>query len=166
MKYLWEWLQPWVFLGMTLHAWHNCILGVSPISLQILSSSIRLDGEHRCTAIFRCLQWCSGWATIQRLVHVATPALSWLCASGYCPVWRWTFTPVWWPGAGIHQGSLYFVHSSFPWSWLVSQSLPLKNITTAQCCRHHASPYGWCQVSSRRDAWHLGQSWFHNIMFT
>ena len=29
--------------------------------------------------------------------------------------------------------------SSFPQSWLVSQSLPLKNIPTAWCCHHHVS---------------------------
>jgi hypothetical protein len=29
--------------------------------------------------------------------------------------------------------------SSFPRSWLVSQSLLLKNIPTAWCCHHHAS---------------------------
>ena len=28
-------------------------------------------------------------------------------------------------------------YSSFPRSWLVSQSLPLKNIPTAWCCHHH-----------------------------
>jgi hypothetical protein len=32
------------------------------------------------------------------------------------------------------------LRSSFPWSWLVSQSLPLKNIPTAWCCQHPASP--------------------------
>ena len=35
--------------------------------------------------------------------------------------------------------SLYFA-PSFLRSWLVSQSLPLKNIPTAWCCHHHASP--------------------------
>ena len=45
--------------GMMLQAWHTCIWGVSTIySLQILSSSVRLDGERHCTAIFRSLQRC------------------------------------------------------------------------------------------------------------
>jgi len=35
------------------------VLSFSHSSLQNLSSSIRLDGEHRCTAIFRSLQRCS-----------------------------------------------------------------------------------------------------------
>ena len=84
----------------------------------------------------------SGWATQgnSETCPEATPALSWLCVYGRCPVGRWTFAPVWCPehsGAGFHQGSLCtLLHSSFP--WLVSQSLPLKNIPTA-CCHHHAS---------------------------
>ena len=83
--------------------------------------------------------------------------------------------PVWGPecsGAGFHQGSLCtLLRSSFPRSWLVSQSLPLKNIPTAWCCHHRASPWGWYWpgaerrlVSSIHDAWHSGQrvqSWFH-----
>ena len=56
----------------------------------------------------------------------------------------WTFAPVWGPElswAGFHQWSLCtLLRSSFPRSWLVSQSLPLKNIPTAWCCHHHASP--------------------------
>ena len=46
---------------------------------------------------------------------------------GHCPVGRWTFAPVWRPersGAGFHQGPLCtLLHSSFPWSRLVSESL-------------------------------------------
>ena len=52
--------------------------------------------------------------------------------------------PVWGPehsGAGFHQEPLCtLLSSSLPQSWLVSQSLPLKNIPTAWCCHHHASP--------------------------
>ncbi|XP_071269006.1 histone deacetylase complex subunit SAP30L-like isoform X1 [Salvelinus alpinus] len=53
---------------------------------EILSSSVRLDGERRCTAIFRFLQRCSspcsGWVTQghSETCPEATPALSWLCA--------------------------------------------------------------------------------------
>jgi hypothetical protein len=50
-----------------------------------------------------------------------------------------------------------FLRSSFPRSWLISQSLPLKNINTAWCW--------WCQVCARCEAWHLGQrvqSWLHH----
>ena len=60
LKHLWQWSQPPIFLCMTLQALHTCIWGVSPIySLQILSSFVRLDGERRCTAIFRSFQRCS-----------------------------------------------------------------------------------------------------------
>ena len=38
---------------------HLCLESFSHYSLQILSSSVRLDGEHCCTAIFRSLQRCS-----------------------------------------------------------------------------------------------------------
>ena len=51
LKHLWQRLHPWVFLGMTLQAWHTCIWGVSPILC-------RLDGERCYTAIFRPLQRC------------------------------------------------------------------------------------------------------------
>ena len=33
LKHLWQWLQPRVFLGMRLQAWHICIFRVSPILL-------------------------------------------------------------------------------------------------------------------------------------
>jgi hypothetical protein len=51
LKHLWQRLQPQVFLGMMLQA-----RSFSQSSLQILSSSVRLDWERRCTAIFRSLQ--------------------------------------------------------------------------------------------------------------
>ena len=51
-------LQPQVFLGMTLQAWHNCIWGVSPTLLCRSSQVLRLNGECRCIAIFRSLQRC------------------------------------------------------------------------------------------------------------
>ena len=104
-------------------------------SLQILSSSVRLKGERRCTVIFRSLQRCSDWFKSGLwLGHSRTfRDLS-------LPVGKWTFTPVWGPelfGAGFHQGSLCtLLLSSFPRSWRVS---PLKNIPTAWCLHHHAS---------------------------
>ena len=59
LKHLWQRLQPRVFLGMTQHVWHTFICGVSPIILCRSSQAVRLDGECRCTAIFRSLQRCS-----------------------------------------------------------------------------------------------------------
>ena len=84
-KHLQQQLKPWVFLGMMLQAWHTCIWGVSPIILCNYSSSVRLDGEPLCTAIFRSLQRClvgfkSGlWLEHSRTfrdLSKATPALS------------------------------------------------------------------------------------------
>ncbi len=53
-------IQPWVFLGKMQQVFHTWIWGSSAIpSLQILSSSVRLDGKRWWTAIFRSLQRCS-----------------------------------------------------------------------------------------------------------
>ncbi|CDQ55965.1 unnamed protein product [Oncorhynchus mykiss] len=78
---------------------HLYLLSCSHSSLQILSSAVRLDEERCCTAIFRCLigfKSGSGWATKghSETCPEATPALSWLCVSGRCPVGRLTFAPV------------------------------------------------------------------------
>ena len=60
LKHIWQRLQPQVYLDIMLQAWHTCIWGSSfHSSLHILSSSVRLYGERRCTAIFRSLQRCS-----------------------------------------------------------------------------------------------------------
>lgn len=40
LKHLWQWLQPQVFLGMMLQAWHICIWGVSPILLCRFSQAL------------------------------------------------------------------------------------------------------------------------------
>jgi hypothetical protein len=48
LKHRWQRLQPWVFLGMMLQAWHTSIWGVSPILF--CRSSQALSG--RCTTIF------------------------------------------------------------------------------------------------------------------
>uniref|UniRef100_A0A4W5P7S1 Actin binding LIM protein 1b n=1 Tax=Hucho hucho TaxID=62062 RepID=A0A4W5P7S1_9TELE len=67
---------------------HTIYLSFSHSSLQILSTSVRLDGVRCCTAIFRSLQRCligfkSGlWLGPQGHIETcpeATPVLSWLC---------------------------------------------------------------------------------------
>jgi hypothetical protein len=51
LKHLWQRLKHWVFLGMTLEAWYNCIWRVSPILLCRSSQALSgWDGEHCCTA--------------------------------------------------------------------------------------------------------------------
>ena len=66
--HLWQQLQPHLSLGSSGHS-----------SLQHLSSSIRLDGKRRCTAIFRSLQRCSiGLKSVLWLGHSRTfTELSW-----------------------------------------------------------------------------------------
>ena len=99
----------------------------------------------------------SGWATQghSEACTEATPALPWCL--GLLSCWKVNLRP------SLRSWALWikdlctlltssFLCSALPQSWLVSQSLPLKNIPTAWCCHHHASPYGWCQVSSRHDA--------------
>ena len=122
-------------------------------SLQHLSSSIRLDGKRRCTAIFRSLQRCSiGFKSGLWLGHSRTfTELSWshsfdilaVCL-GSLSCWKMNRRPSLRSRALLEQVfiqdvSVHCLHSSFPLSWLVSQFLPLKNIPTAWCCHHHAS---------------------------
>ena len=90
LKHLWQRLQTWVFLGMALQAWPTCIWGVSPIVLFCF------------TAIFRSPEILdqgsspgSGRATQghSETCPEATPALSWLCAYGRCPVGKMYLHP-------------------------------------------------------------------------
>ena len=60
LKHLWQRLQPRVFLGMTLQAWHTCIWGLSPILL-CRSSQALSDWERRCTAIYRSPEMFELW---------------------------------------------------------------------------------------------------------
>ena len=79
----------------------------------------------------------SGWATQghSEACPEATPVLSWLYSYCRYPGWRWTFARGWGPehsGSGFHQGSLCtLLRLSFSRSWLLSQTLPRKNIPTA-----------------------------------
>ena len=144
-KSLWKWIQSWVFLGRMLQVWHTFIWGVSPILLYISSQTLSGWMGSVTAQLFSGLSrddWSgsslgSGWATQGHsdTCPKATLVLSWLCAYGRCPVGRWTFTPVWGlesSGWGFYQVSLFtLLHSSFPWYWLVSPSLLLKNIPTA-----------------------------------
>jgi hypothetical protein len=56
LKHLWQQLQPRVFGYDATSLAHLHLGSFSHSSLQILSSSVRLNGEHSCTAIFRSLQ--------------------------------------------------------------------------------------------------------------
>jgi hypothetical protein len=84
-----------------------------------------LSQSHTCVVLAMCFGSLSCWKVNRR------PRMrSWALRSG----------------AGFHQGSLFtLLRSSFPISWLASQSLPLKNIPTTWCCHQHAS----CRDSAR-----------------
>ena len=128
---------------------HLCLGSFTHSSLQILSSSFRLDGERCCTATSRSLQRCSiGFKSGLWLGHSRTfrdlsrshSCVFLIVCLGFlscCKVNLWPDHS----GAGFHQGTLCtLLRSSLPRSWLVSQFILLKNIPTAWCCHHHASP--------------------------
>ena len=83
MKHFWQWLQPRVFLGMTLQAWHTCSWGVSHILL------CRSSQDCPCTAIFRSFQRCStGFKSGLWLGHARTFwDLSWSQSCVVLAVW-------------------------------------------------------------------------------
>ena len=99
LKHVWQRLQPRVFLGMTLQVWYTCIWGVS----FILLCAVRLDGERRCTAIFRALQRCligfkSGlWLGHSRTFRSLSRSHSCVVLAGMVPgflqTWRLAFRP-------------------------------------------------------------------------
>ena len=141
VKHLWQWLQPRVFLGRTLQAWHTCIWGVSPILLCRSSQSL------------------SGWmgSIAAQLVQVSSEMFDWVqvraLAGPLKNIQRLVLKPLLGclgcvlrvvvllegessPQSEVlnalvqvfHQGSLcILLRSSFPRSWLVSQFLPLQN---------------------------------------
>ena len=88
LKHLWQRLQPRVFLGMTLQAWHTCICGISPILLcrssQALSVWMGSVTAQHFSGLSRYVRSGSspgsGWATQghSEMCPEATPALSWL----------------------------------------------------------------------------------------
>ena len=105
---------------------HLYLGSFSHSSLQILSSSVKLDGEYCCTAIFRSLQRYLIWFKSGLLLgHSWTfrdlsQSHSWVVLAvclGLVSCWKVTFSPVWGPersGAGFHQGSLFtLLRSSF-----------------------------------------------------
>ena len=102
LKHLWQRLQPWVFLGLTLQVWHTYNCGVSPNLLyrssQALSGWMGSVAAQLFSGISRVVRLESrpepGWATWHSETYPeANPTLSWLCAYGCCLVGRWTFAP-------------------------------------------------------------------------
>ncbi len=124
-------------------------------SLQILSSSVRLDGKRWWTAIFRSLQRCSiGFKSGLWLGHSRTVTeLLWshsfvilaVCL-GSLSCWKVNLRPSLrseHSGEGFRPGyPCTWPHSSFPRLQPVVLSLQLKNTPTAWCCHHHASLLG------------------------
>ena len=148
LKHLWQQLQLHVFLGMTLQAWHTCIWGVSPILL--CWSSEALSGWlHRYFQVFPEMfdrvqvQALAGpLKDIQRLV--LKPHLHCLgCVLRADVLLEGKSLP----HSVLSALEQVFIkdhstlpRSTLPRSWLVFQSLPLKNIHTAWFCHNHASP--------------------------
>ena len=115
--------------------------------LQSLSRSVRLDGERRCTAIFRSLQRCSIWFKSGLwLGHSRTCrdlSRSHSCVGlagclGLLSCWKVNLRPQFEVPSALEQVFIKdlctLLRSSFPWSWLASQTLQLKIIPTAWCC--------------------------------
>ncbi len=123
-------------------------------SLQILSSSVRLDGKCWWTAIFRSLQRCSiGFKSGLWLGHSRTVTeLLWshsfvilaVCL-GSLSCWKVNLRPSLRSWALCRRFSsrisLYLAAFIFP-SIAIVLSLQLKNTPTAWCCHHHASLLG------------------------
>ena len=108
-------------------------------------SSVRLDGERHCTAIFRSLQRCSIGFKSGLLLGHSRPFLCCLgCVLRVVVLLEGEPSPQSEVLSALEQGSqgslCTLLSSSFPQSWLVSQSLPLKNIPIVWSCHHHASP--------------------------
>ena len=121
---------------------HLYLRSFSHSSLQILSSYVILDRKRCCTAIFRSLQRCLiGFKSGLWLGH--SRRFRDLSQSHSCVV-----LAVWLESLSCLKVNLrpslrsWALWSSFSSriSWLVSQSLPLKNIPTAWYCHQHASP--------------------------
>ena len=80
-------ITTWVFLGMTLQALHNRIWGFSAMLLCRSSSSVRLDGDCRWTAIVRSRQrFLIGFKSGLWLGHSSTfkPLLTCIYLSCFC----------------------------------------------------------------------------------
>ena len=87
MKHLWQWLQHWVFSDMMQQAFALDLEIFCHSFLQILSSTVRLDGDRRLTAIFRSLQRCSiwFWQSLKDIYRLVPKPL--LCCLG-CVLWN------------------------------------------------------------------------------
>ena len=136
-----------ILLGYDATSMANLYLGsFSHSSLQILSSSVRLDGERLCTDIFRSLQRCwigfksRLWLGHSRTIRDWSRSHSYIVLAvclGLLSCWKVNLHPSLRSWAGYH-GSLCTLHrSTLPRSWLVSQSLPMKNSSDAATTMLH-----------------------------
>ncbi len=127
LKHFWLQLEPRAFLGMMQTRFADLDWGIfCHSSLQILSSSVRLDGDRRWTAIFRSLQRCSiGFKSELWLGHSRTfteLSLSHSCVAlavclGSLSCWKVNLRPslrfwILWTGFSLRL-SLYFGALSF-----------------------------------------------------
>ena len=114
----------WSLLGYTSLA-HLYFGNFSHCSLQILSSSLRFDGEVSPEMFNRM-------AGPLKDIHRCHSCVVLVVCSGPFSCWKVYLHPSLRSWAGCHHGCLCTLFcSSFPRSWLVSQFQPLKNIPTA-----------------------------------
>ena len=144
LKHLRQRLHPSSLLGYDATSLaHLYLESFSHSSLQILSSSVRLDGERHCTAIFKSLQrsigfksglWQGHSRTFRDWSHSHSCVVLAVCLESLS-CWKLNLHP---QSEVLSTLETVFIkvlctllHSAFPRSRLVSQSLPLKNFSTA-----------------------------------
>ncbi len=123
-------------------------------SLQILSSSVRLDGKRWWTAIFRSLQrssigfksglWLGHSRTVTELLWSHSFIILAVCL-GSLSCWKVNLRPSlrsWAHWRRFSSRISLYLAASFPRLQPVVLSLQLKNTPTACCCHHHASLLG------------------------
>ena len=123
---------------------HLDLASLSHFSWQILSSSVRLDGKHLWTAIFRCLPWCS-MGHSRTIRELSTSSSSGVLVVCFWPfIMRWTVATVSgyvhsWEGF-LQETLCIWLYSYLPQLWSVFLSLCFRLTSVAWCCHHHALP--------------------------
>ena len=117
---------------------------------------LKFDGFRWCTAIFKSYHRFSiglrsgiwlGHSKTFRCFPINHSSVALTVCLGSLSCWKVNLHP------SLKSLEDWSSHPSFLQFWLVSQSLPMKNIPTAWCCHHHASLWvfsGWGEVLGLR----------------